>query len=201
MPMPISRRALVTSVLAAGLLPGRQALALSGEPFPVFESDAQDVPIKFRRWTVDYKTTEPPGTVIVDTERRFLFHVLGNGKATRYGVGVGKDGRSWYGAAEIKRKEKWPVWVPTPEHLAEHPEVAKYIHGMPGGKGNPMGARALYLYQGEVDTVIRIHGAIDPRMIGKKTTAGCISLLNIEVIHLYDRVEIGTKVVILPPDV
>jgi lipoprotein-anchoring transpeptidase ErfK/SrfK len=93
------------------------------------------------------------------------------------------------------------VWVPTPEYLAEHPEVAKYIHGMPGGKGNPMGAWALYLYQGEVDTVIRIHGAIRPDMIGKKITAGCIGLLNIEVIHLYDRVEIGTRVVIMPPDV
>lgn len=199
--MPISRRALITSGLAAGLLPGRRALALSGEPFPVFESDAQEVPKKFRRWAVDYETAEPPGTVIVDTKRRFLFHVHGNGKATRYGVGVGKDGRSWYGTAEIKRKEKWPVWVPTPEHLAEYPEAAKHIHGMPGGRKNPMGARALYLYQGEVDTVIRIHGAISPDMIGKKITAGCISLLNIEVIHLYDRVELGTRVVILPPDV
>jgi lipoprotein-anchoring transpeptidase ErfK/SrfK len=198
--MPITRRTLVTSALAAGLFPGRSAHALSGEPFPVFESDAREVPTKFRRWTVDYKTAEPPGTIVVDTKRRFLFHVHGNGKATRYGVGVGKDGRSWYGTAEIGRKEKWPVWVPTPEHLAEYPEMAKHIHGMPGGRNNPMGARALYLYQGEVDTVIRIHGATSPKMIGKKITAGCICLLNIEVIHLYDRVELGTRVVILSPD-
>jgi lipoprotein-anchoring transpeptidase ErfK/SrfK len=122
------------------------------------------------------------------------------GKATRYGVGVGKDGRSWYGEATIGRKEKWPVWVPTPEHIAEHPDIVKWIHGMPGGKNNPMGARALYLYQGDVDTVIRIHGAIKSDMIGKKITAGCISLLNIEIIHLYDRVDIGTRVVILPPN-
>lgn len=198
--MSISRRALVTSVLAAGLLPWREAAALSGEPFPVFESDAKEVSVKFRRKTVNYETSEPPGTVIVDTGHKFLYHVQEGGKATRYGVGVGKDGRSWYGTAEIKRKEKWPVWVPTPEHLAEYPDMAKYIHGMPGGRNNPMGARALYLYQGEVDTVIRIHGAINPSLIGKKTTAGCISLLNFEVIHLYDRVELGTKVVILPPD-
>lgn len=198
--MPISRRALLTSALAAGFFPGREAQALSGEPFPVFESDAKEIPVKFRRKTVDYETTEPAGTVIVDTERRFLYHVQEGGQATRYGVGVGKDGRSWYGTAEIKRKEKWPIWVPTPEHLAEFPDMAKYIHGMPGGRNNPMGARALYLYQGEVDTVIRIHGAISPSLIGKKTTAGCISLLNFEVIHLYDRVELGTKVVILPPD-
>jgi lipoprotein-anchoring transpeptidase ErfK/SrfK len=190
----------MAGALAAGLLPQRRALALSGEPFPVFDSDAQEVPSKYRRWTVDYKTKEPPGTVIVDTKRRFLFHVQEGGKATRYGVGVGKDGRSWYGEAVIGRKEKWPVWVPTPEHIAEHPDIAKWIHGMPGGKSNPMGARALYLYQGDVDTVIRIHGAIKPDMIGRKTTAGCISLLNIEVIHLYDQVEIGTRVVILPPN-
>jgi lipoprotein-anchoring transpeptidase ErfK/SrfK len=181
-------------------LPGREALALSGEPFPVFESDAQEVPSKYRRWTVDYKSNEPPGTLIVDTKRRFLFQVLEGGKATRYGVGVGKDGRSWYGEATIGRKEKWPVWVPTPEHIAEHPDIVKWIHGMPGGKNNPMGARALYLYQGDVDTVIRIHGAIKSDMIGKKITAGCISLLNIEIIHLYDRVDIGTKVIILPPN-
>ena len=172
-----------------------------GEPFPVFESDAQEIPQEFRRQTVDYETNEPPSSVVIDTKRRFLFHVQEGGKATRYGVGVGKEGRTWYGEAEIKRKEKWPVWVPTPEHIAEHPEIVKWIHGMPGGKRNPMGARAMYLYQGDVDTVIRIHGAYKPVLIGKRSTAGCISLLNIDVIHLYDRVEIGTRVVILPPDV
>lgn len=198
--MGISRRALVASMLGCGLVSGREALALAGEPFPVFESDAKEIPFKFRRRTVDYKTREPAGTVVVDTGDRFLYHVQGNGQAVRYGVGVGKAGRSWYGEAEIKRKEKWPVWVPTPEHLAEFPDMAKYIHGMPGGRDNPMGARALYLYQGEVDTVIRIHGAVKPTLIGKKTTAGCISLINIDVIHLYDRVELGTRVVILPPE-
>src|SRR5215470_12230622 len=119
MPMPISRRAFVTSALAAGFLPTREASALVGEPFPVFESDAQEVPSKYRRWTVDYETNEAPGTIIVDTKRRFLYHVQGGGKAVRWGVGVGKDGRTWYGEATIGRMEKWPVWVPTPEHLAE----------------------------------------------------------------------------------
>ncbi|WP_162918327.1 L,D-transpeptidase [Taklimakanibacter deserti] len=199
--MGISRRALLASGLGLGwgLVQHQKALALAGEPFPVFESDAQQIPYKYRRRSVDYKTSEPPGTLIVDTEARFLYHVLGNGEATRYGVSVGKAGRSWYGEAEIKRKEKWPVWVPTPEHLAEFPDMAKFIHGMPGGRDNPMGARALYLYQGEVDTVIRIHGTLKPSMIGKKVTAGCIGLLNIDVIHLYERVELGTKVVILSP--
>ena len=197
--MGISRRALMASMLGWGLIPGQKALALTGELFPVFASDAQEIPYKYRRRAVDYPTNEPPGTLIVNTGERFLYHVLGNGQATRYGVGVGKAGRSWFGEAEIRRKEKWPVWVPTPEHLAEFPKMAKYIHGMPGGRDNPMGARALYLYQGEVDTVIRIHGAVKPSLIGKKTTAGCISLLNLDIIHLYDQVELGTRVVILPP--
>ncbi|MGE3874568.1 MAG: L,D-transpeptidase [Parvibaculaceae bacterium] len=189
------------SALAAGVLPGCASRGdLLEEPYPVFASDAQEIPQQFRRQSVDYETKEAPGTVVVDTGRRFLYHVEPAGKATRYGVGVGKAGRTWYGAAEIKRKEKWPVWVPTPEHIAEHPEIVKWIHGMPGGKGNPLGARALYLYQGEVDTVIRIHGAYKPTLIGEKSTAGCISLINIDVIHLYDRVELGTRVVILPPE-
>ena len=195
--MLISRRALLSSVLTSGLLPGRRALALSGEPFPVYESDAKVIAYKFRRRDVAYETAEPPGTIVVDASHRFLYLVLGNGQATRYGVGVGKAGSEWSGEAEIKRMAKWPVWVPTPEHLADHPDLIKYIHGMPGGTGNPMGARALYLYQGEVDTVYRIHGSIKPSDIGKTITKGCISLLNIDVIHLYDRVAIGTRVVVL----
>lgn len=199
--MGISRRALMASALASGLFAGRrEAQALAGEPFPVFESDAKEIPFKFRRRSVDYATNEPPGTIVVNTGDKFLYHVEGNGRATRYGVGVGKAGRSWYGEATIGRKEKWPIWVPTPEHLAEFPDMIKHIHGMPGGKDNPMGARALYLYQGDVDTVIRIHGAVKPSLIGRKTTAGCISLINIDIIHLYERVELGARVVILPPD-
>ncbi|HUR43175.1 MAG TPA: L,D-transpeptidase [Aestuariivirga sp.] len=195
--MPISRRGFLTSLLASGVLPGR-ALALSGEPFPVFESDAKQIPYKFRRRDVDYETPEPAGTLLLDAEHRFLYRVLGNGKATRYGVSVGKKGYSWFGEAVIKRMAKWPVWVPTPEHLAAHPLLAKHIHGMPGGPGNPLGARAMYLYQGDVDTVNRIHGSIDPSLIGRPATLGCIGLLNIDVIHLYERVEIGTRVVALP---
>lgn len=196
--MPISRRAILTSMLASGLLPGGHALALSGEPFPVFESDVEQVPYEFRRRKVEYATPEPPGTVVVDPRHRFLYHVLGDGQATRYGVAVGKAGKAWSGEAVIKRMAKWPVWVPTPEHLAAFPQFVKYIHGMPGGRGNPMGARAMYLYQGDVDTVYRIHGAIKPSLIGHFATAGCISLLNIDVIHLYDQVQIGTRVVVLP---
>src|SRR5262245_10800114 len=129
MAMRVSRRALMASMLGWGLVGERQALALSGEPFPVFESDVQEVPFKYRRRTIDYDTNEPPGTLVVHTGQRFLYHVPGNGEAIRYGVGVGKAGRTWYGEAVIGRKEKWPVWVPTPEHLAEFPQMAKFIRG------------------------------------------------------------------------
>ena len=197
MPMPISRRLFLTSMLASGLLPGRQALALSGEPFPVRDADAKAIPYKFRRREVDYETPEPAGTIVIDPRRRFLYLVLGNGTAMRYGVAVGKSSKAWSGEAVIKRMAKWPVWVPTPEHLEAIPSLAKHINGMPGGPDNPMGARAMYLYQGEVDTINRIHGAAKTTEVGRKVTAGCIGLLNVDVIHLYDRVEIGTRVVML----
>jgi lipoprotein-anchoring transpeptidase ErfK/SrfK len=195
--MPITRRALLTSMLFAGFVPNSRALALSGEPFPVPESEARAVDYKFRRREVDYKTQESAGTIVVDPKRRFLYHVSGNGRAIRYGVSVGKASKAWSGEAVIKRMAKWPVWVPAPYHLEEKPSLAEYINGMPGGPDNPMGARALYLYQGNVDTINRIHGAAKPSEIGSKKTAGCIGMLNIDVIHLYDRVEIGTRVVVL----
>jgi lipoprotein-anchoring transpeptidase ErfK/SrfK len=195
--MPITRRALLTSVLFAGVVPNSRAFALSGEPFPVAESEARAVDYKFRRREMDYKTQEPAGTIVVDSKRCFLYHVLGSGRAMRYGVSVGKSSKAWSGEAVIKRMAKWPVWVPAPYHLEEKPSLAKHINGMPGGPDNPMGARALYLYQGEVDTINRIHGAAKPSEIGSKKTAGCFGMLNIDVIHLYDRVEIGTRVVVL----
>ena len=195
--MPITRRALLTSGLFAGFAPISRALALSGEPFPVAESEAVLVGYKFRRREVDYDTPEPAGTIVVDPKRRFLYHVSGGGRAMRYGVAVGKSSMAWSGEAVIKRMAKWPVWVPAPYHLENMPSLAKYSNGMPGGPDNPMGARAMYLYQGEVDTINRIHGAAKPSEIGAKKTAGCIGMLNIDVIHLYDRVEIGTRVVVL----
>ena len=119
--------------------------------------------------------------------------------ATRYGVGVGDEEKSWSGEAIIKRKVEWPVWRPTPEHIAKYPKLIRFKKdGMPGGRDNPMGARAMYLYQGKVDTLYRIHGTNKPKGIGRKVTSGCIRMLNIDVIHLYNRVEIGTRVVVLP---
>ena len=195
--MPITRRALLTSALFAGFALNSRALALSGEPFPVRESEALTVDYKFRRREMDYKTQELAGTIVIDPKHRFLYLVSGNGRAVRYGVAVGKSSKAWSGEAVIKRMAKWPVWVPAPYHLEEMPSLAKYINGMPGGLDNPMGARAMYLYQGDVDTINRIHGGAKPSQIGGKKTAGCIGMLNIDVIHLYDRVTIGTRVVML----
>jgi lipoprotein-anchoring transpeptidase ErfK/SrfK len=195
--MPITRRALLATGIFAGLAPVSRALAQSGEPFPVRESEARAVPYKFQRREMAYKTQEPAGTIVVDAKRCFLYHVSGGGRATRYGVSVGKASKAWRGEAVIKRMAKWPVWVPAPYHLEEIPSLAKHINGMPGGPGNPMGARALYLYQGDVDTINRIHGSAKSSEIGSKKTAGCIAMLNIDVIHLYDRVALGTRVVVL----
>jgi lipoprotein-anchoring transpeptidase ErfK/SrfK len=195
--MPITRRGLLTTGLLAGFIPNSRALAQEGEPFPVPEAEARKVAYKFQRREMAYNTQEPAGTIVVDPKHCFLYHVLEGGQAVRYGVSVGKSSKAWSGEAVIKRMAKWPVWVPAPYHLEEIPSLAKYINGMPGGLDNPLGARAMYLYQGEVDTINRIHGAAKPAQIGSKKTAGCIGMLNIDIIHLYDRVAIGTRVVML----
>ena len=195
--MPITRRALLTSVFFAGFAPISGALSQSGEPFPVPEAEAKKVAYKYQRREMAFKTQEPAGTIVVDSKRCFLYFVQGGGQATRYGVAVGKSSKAWTGEAVIKRMAKWPVWVPAPYHLEQIPSLAKHIHGMPGGLDNPMGARALYLYQGDVDTINRIHGSAKPTEIGSKKTAGCFGMLNIDIIHLYDRVAVGTRVVVL----
>lgn len=196
--MMLTRRTLIASAAAALALPSSLAFA-EDELAPIFASEALEVPYKFRRQKVDFKTAETPGTIIVDPKKRFLYHIEAGGKATRYGVGVGADGKEWSGEAIIKRKVKWPKWKPTKEHLAAYPTLAKYRdEPMPGGPGNPLGARALYLFQGDADTLYRIHGTIKPKGIGREVTSGCIRMLNVDVIHLYDRVDIGTKVVVLP---
>ncbi|WP_373503077.1 L,D-transpeptidase [Aestuariivirga sp.] len=197
--MLYSRREFLGSMLAAGCLAVRGGDAEAAELVPIFASEALEVPYKFRRQEVKYKTSEPAGTIVVDPKKHWLYHVQGGGKAIRYGVGVGADGKTWSGEAVIKRKQEWPKWKPTKEHLAAYPSLAKYKdEPMPGGRGNPMGARALYLFQGDNDTLYRIHGTPKPSGIGRNVTSGCIRMLNVDVIHLYNQVEIGTRVVVLP---
>ncbi len=146
---------------------------------------------------VPYRTSEKPGTIIVDTDARKLFYVMEGGKAIAYGVGVGRSGFSWSGSAKVGRKAKWPRWTPPAEMIARDPRLSKYANGMPGGPRNPLGARALYLYDGGRDTLYRIHGTNETWSIGRAVSSGCIRMLNEEVIDLYGRVGVGTKVVVL----
>jgi lipoprotein-anchoring transpeptidase ErfK/SrfK len=144
------------------------------------------------------ETYEHPGTVIVDTHERALYHIMGEGEAIRYGVAVGKEGFSWAGIAEIGRKVEWPRWTPPASMIRRRPELAQFASGMPGGRpDNPLGARALYLFANGRDTLFRIHGTNEPESIGTAASSGCIRMLNEEVVELYDRVYIGTKVIVL----
>ena len=190
----ISRRSFLTLPLMVAV--PRPVLA-QAEPFPIHEFDKDLVDYKFRRQVVDYATQEPQGTIIVDPAKRWLYYVMGGGKATRFGISTGKYG-SWAGTTVIGKMEKWPVWTPTPDHLKRNPQLIKYIGGMPGGPKNPMGARALYLYQNTVDTTYRIHGTDVPTYIGTKATAGCFGMLNYDVVMLFNAVRVGTRVVVLP---
>ncbi|GAB5375393.1 MAG: L,D-transpeptidase [Acuticoccus sp.] len=155
------------------------------------------VPEDFRRQVVNFRTAEKPGTIIIDGNRHFLYLVLPGFKAVRYGIGVGRDGFGWAGIVKVGRKQEWPTWTPPPEMVARDPKAAKYAGGMPGGPENPLGARALYLYEGNRDTIYRIHGTNEPWSIGLDISSGCIRMNNDDVVDLYNRVEIGAKVIVL----
>ncbi|WP_394708186.1 L,D-transpeptidase [Breoghania sp.] len=159
--------------------------------------DLRTIPPQYLRQYIDYPAPEHAGTIVVDPTARFLYLVHGNGKALRYGVGVGREGFGWSGNAKIKRKEQWPTWTPPKEMVERDPKVAPYKDGMPGGLQNPLGARALYLFEGNRDTLYRIHGTNEPHSIGKAVSSGCIRLLNQDIIDLYDRVPLGTPVIVL----
>jgi lipoprotein-anchoring transpeptidase ErfK/SrfK len=154
---------------------------------------------KFDRQEVAYDTPEKPGTVIIDTKNKFLYYVEEGGKALRMGVGVGREGFGWAGTVQIGNKQENPKWFPPPEMVERQPELAKYDKvGMPGGEGNPLGVRALYLYDEKgKDTLFRIHGTIEPWSIGLNVSSGCIRMLNENVTALYDLVEVGTKVIVI----
>ena len=144
---------------------------------------------------------EPAGTIVVDPKDRFLYLVEADGQSMRYGIGVGREGFAWSGAAVIHDKTAWPKWFPPPEMVARDPKLAPFADGMDGGIKNPLGARALYLWQGNKDTLFRLHGTNEPSSIGHAVSSGCIRLLNQDVIDLYNRVPLGTKVVVMPtPD-
>jgi lipoprotein-anchoring transpeptidase ErfK/SrfK len=152
-----------------------------------------ELPARLKRQIVSYATREAPGTIIIDTPNTYLYLVLGNGKAMRYGIGVGRDGFTWSGVQPITKKAEWPDWTPPPEMIARQPYLPRY---MAGGPGNPLGARAMYLG----GTIYRIHGTNAPGTIGTHVSSGCIRLTNEDVADLYSRVSIGTKVIVLPMD-
>ena len=143
--------------------------------------------------------TYPAGSVVIDPEARFLYFIEDEKYATRYGVGVGRAGMSIRGTAYVARKAKWPSWTPTPSMIRREPRYARYAGGMPGGVHNPLGARALYLYRGQNDTMFRIHGTNQPSSIGQAMSSGCIRMLNAHVEQLYEKVDVGALVVILKP--
>ena len=154
---------------------------------------------KFDKQVVAYDTAEEPGTIIIDTKDKFLYYVQEGGKALRIGVGVGREGFGWTGTVFIGSKQENPKWFPPPDMVARQPELAKYAtDGMPGGEGNPLGVRALYLNDEKgKDTLYRIHGTIEPWSIGLNVSSGCIRMLNENVTELYDLVPIGAKVIVM----
>lgn len=154
------------------------------------------IPQAYQRQVVDYHRSETPGTIVVDSDSRYLYYVLPNRKAIRYGVTVGEDALAFWGVARVGRKEEWPSWVPTADIKRRIPNLPNRVEG---GAHNPLGARGLYLYQGDRDTLFRIHGTNQPEYIGQAISSGCIRMTNENVIDLYNRVKMGAIVVVLAP--
>ena len=151
---------------------------------------------KYHRQIVKYDTKEKPGTIIVETKEKHLYFVMPEGKAMRYGIGVGREGFEWKGTTTIAMKREWPVWTPPPPMIRRQPELAKWAGGQPGGLANPLGARALYLYRGGNDSGYRLHGTPEWKSIGRAMSSGCIRLINQDIIDLYDRAKVGAKVIV-----
>jgi lipoprotein-anchoring transpeptidase ErfK/SrfK len=171
---------------------------LGSEKFPVDAVDTSQIDPRFLKLTVAYRSPYPVGTIVVDPHNRFLYLVQKDGQAIRYGVGVGREGLAFAGTGTVQEKQEWPHWTPTGAMIAREPErYVKWAKGMEGGIGNPLGARALYLFKNGKDTRYRIHGTAEPDSIGKAVSSGCIRLMDQDVIDLYSRVQLGTKVVVL----
>src|ERR1041385_7412828 len=179
--------------LSAALPPGlvlTPAVFASNEPL-VDDLAVQEPAANLRRQMVIYVTDHAAGTVVIDTAHTYLYYVLGKGHAIRYGIGVGRDGFAWSGTESVTRKAEWPDWIPPSEMIARQPYLARWSAG---GEGNPLGARALYLG----NTIYRIHGTNMPETIGQRVSSGCIRMLNADIIDLYARVSIGTRIIVLP---
>lgn len=174
--------------------------AMPEERFPLPAINLKKVPDQYYRQQVDYPTSERVGTLVVDTRNYYLYLVQENGKAMRYGVGLGRAGFEWSGRARIARKSAWPKWTPPDEMIEREPELEKWSWrngGMPPGLENPLGARALYIFQGNQDTLYRLHGTAEYWTIGSAVSSGCVRLMNQDIIDLHGRVPVGTPIVVL----
>jgi len=173
--------------------PAQYAPPVQAAPSDDDEGTVREMTARLKRQVVNYASREAPGTIIIDTPNTYLYYVLGGGQAIRYGIGVGRDGFTWSGVQTITKKAEWPDWTPPAEMIARQPYLPRY---MAGGPGNPLGARAMYLG----GTIYRIHGTNAPHTIGTHVSSGCLRLTNEDVTDLYSRVNVGTKVIVLPMD-
>jgi lipoprotein-anchoring transpeptidase ErfK/SrfK len=225
MTSPLSRRAMLLAVASVGAFYATKAFAEENElyggdlgqrplrdeslfpppesaiDFPIEQADLSDIPERFHRRMVPWEGFEVPGTIIIDPGQRFLYFLVDEATAIRYGVGVGRQGFAWHGSAEIGMKRRWPRWLPPEEMVYRDAKAMEWVNGMPGGPDNPLGARALYLHANKQDTLYRIHGTNEPQSIGKAMSSGCIRMLNQDVADLFDRVPIGAKVIVLQADI
>src|SRR5262245_1610097 len=176
---------------------------VDGEPFPIPAVRLSEIDPEYLRKVVVFPTNEQLGTIVVDATNHFLYLAQGGGRAIRYGVGVGRQGFGWSGVATVHDKQEWPDWYPTKERIARQPELRRQVTelqgglGVPGGPRNPLGSRAMYLWQGNKDTLYRIHGTVEPWTIGTSVSSGCIRMINQDVIDLYQRAQVGARVVVL----
>ena len=173
--------------------PAHYAPPVQAAPSDDDEGTVREMPARLKRQVVNYASREAPGTIIIDTPNTYLYYVLGGGQAIRYGIGVGRDGFTWSGVQTITKKAEWPDWTPPAEMIARQPYLPRFVAG---GPGNPLGARAMYLG----GTIYRIHGTNAPHTIGTHVSSGCLRLTNEDVTDLYSRVNVGTKVIVLPMD-
>jgi lipoprotein-anchoring transpeptidase ErfK/SrfK len=202
----VAVRPTVPSAPVAPALPPAPAVpsmyfAMPEERFPLPAVDVSKMERRYWRTDVDYPTPHAPGTIVVDTPNRYLYHVKPQGRATRYGVGVGRQGFSWAGTAIVAYKREWPRWTPPDSMVARQPELEPYSianGGMDPGLKNPLGARALYIHQGGKDTLYRVHGSPEAWSIGRAVSSGCIRLVNQDIVHLHGEVRDGSPIVVIP---